>query len=90
MLLPKTTIFIVYGHDASLLEDVKSSIEEQIQAGQRVKYELLDEDRLRSQKKSSIFEALKEAMSTADAAIILTTGDDLACKKSELLEEKRM
>lgn len=88
MLIPKATIFIVYGHDARLLEDVKSSIEEQIQEGQRVKYELLNEDKLRTQKKPSIFEALKEAMSTADAAIILTTTDDLACKKSELQEKK--
>lgn len=55
MLLPKTTIFIVYGHDFSLLEKTKKAIENLIKNGYRIKYQILDEEKLRTEKKIFYF-----------------------------------
>jgi predicted nucleotide-binding protein len=81
MLIPKTTIFIVYGHNHPLLKLVKKAIDNKSKEGYRVKYELLDDEALRKQKSSSIFDVLNDAINKADAAIVLTTGDDMGCEK---------
>ena len=82
MLLPRTRIFVVYGHDSRLLDAAVDTIKRASSDGYRVESEVLNEEVLSAERAGSIYEALRRRMSLVDAAIVLATADDMGEKRS--------
>lgn len=88
MILPKTRIFVAYGHKPYLLDVTIKTVEKAELEGFRVKIEKVDGDQLAEAKTSSIYETLCNILSRSDAAIVLATADDMGAKR-KLIEAKK-